>query len=117
MFDIFMHRLIVVLFFLVVSSIKAFTQVTDIDSLEYEAIQDTIRMIIAGPARTDSLLQLKESAAKIDTIYNKDSLQKALYDQKINDLHRKFIGSYSDQINNRRKKIHFSFLSTKSITL
>lgn len=113
MCDVFMRRLIVVLFFLVVSSIKAFNQVNDIDSLEYEAIQDTIKMIIAGPARTDSLLELKESTSNIDSIYNKDSLQKALYNQKINDSHKRFTGFYSDQINKSEKRDTLQFLINK----
>jgi len=108
-----MRRLLAIWIILVISILTSFAQINDADSAEYNAFQDTIKMIIGDEMYVDSLVELSKINAKIDSVNLRDSLQRIRDNQKIINLHHQFNSTYSDEINKSEKSDTLQFLINK----
>ena len=108
-----MRRLLAIWIILVILGSTSFAQVNDNDTTEYEAIQDTIRMIIGDEMYVDSLVELSKLNAEIDSVNLRDSLQRIRDNQKIINLHQQFNSKYSDEINKSEKRDTLNYLINK----
>jgi hypothetical protein len=77
----------------------SFGQVSDIDSLEYIAIQDTISRILGITPEIDSISPLNKITISDDFITKSDSIQQNTDNQKLINIYQKFNEQYSETQN------------------
>ncbi|OFX83273.1 MAG: hypothetical protein A2W99_12345 [Bacteroidetes bacterium GWF2_33_16] len=92
-----MYKHFVIVLFIVLG-FNSFAQVNNLDSLEYNAIQDTLNMIFGISSSDDTISINKNTAITVDSTYTNDSIKKAIDKERIAIAYQNFLKSYSDTI-------------------